>query len=169
MLNPDVMFVLFRTAILLCLVATVIGYGAVFFAGLLGPLVRRLDSVDAAAVAKAGYRLGARRAEQAMAVVGPAGAVAVAASDGALSWSSGWFWLAEAAWLLTMVLRWALVQPARRAQLVLLGELAGGGAPESSGKRGHAAAQAQHMQIGLLLILLLFVVAAAAVSFRPWP
>jgi len=168
-LSSDAMAALFRASVLVCIVTTVIGYGAVFFAVLLGPLVRRLDSVDAAAVARAGYRLGARRAEQAMVLVGPAGAVAVAASDGVLSWSSGWFWLAQGAWLVSLVLRWALVQPARRAQLVVLGELAGGGAPESSTKRAHAASAAQRMQIGLLLILVLFVAAAALVSFRPWP
>ncbi|MFN0027898.1 MAG: hypothetical protein ACKV2O_12075 [Acidimicrobiales bacterium] len=163
------MSLLFRAAMLVCLLATVIGYGAVFFAVLLGPLVRRLDAADAAAVARAGYRLGARRAEQAMVVVGPAGALAVAASDGTLSWSSVWFWAAEGAWLASVVLRWALVQPARGAQLVALGELAGGGAPEHGTKRAHAASAAQRMQIGLLLILVLFVAAAALVSFRPWP
>ncbi len=168
MLSSNATAALLHAAMLVCLVATVLGYGAVCFAVLLGPLVRRLDAVDAAAVARAGYRLGARRAEQAMVVVGPAGALAVATSNGATAWSSQWFWAAEVAWLVSLVLRWGLVQPARRAQLVLLGELAGGGVPESSAKRAQAANHAQRMQIGLLLILVLFVFAAALVTFRPW-
>ena len=161
------MSLLFRSALLLLILSATVGYGAVFFALLLGPLVRRLDPVDAAAVTRAAYRLGARRAEAAIAATAPAGAAAVALSEGQIRWSQPWLWIAGSCWLVGLVLRSAVVQPARRTQQVVLGELAGGGSSDGPGRRALLGGSSRRMQLGLMVVFVLFMGSAAALVFQP--
>jgi len=117
--------VLFALASSLLVVAATAGYGALFLAAALGPIVRRLDPVDASAVARATYRVGALGTEQACLAVGPLAVATVATSEGTIGWSAPWVWIGLVLWAASLAVRAAVLQPARRQALVILGELAG--------------------------------------------
>jgi hypothetical protein len=156
---------LFRLTLLVTLVSTVIGGGAVFFSLSLGPVLRRLDAPDAAAVAHAVYRAGARRNESALLLVGPGLLGAVASSEDRLRWSAWWLWAALGGWALVVLLRLSVVQPARRAALVVLGELAGSRSGGADHKRAQVATLVRRVQFATLLSCLAIVAAASCVAF----
>ena len=66
------MAVLFSLSWFVLALSAVGGYGAVLLGALLGPSLTRLDPPEAAAVAQVTYRIGARGAENACYLVGPA-------------------------------------------------------------------------------------------------
>jgi hypothetical protein len=156
---------LFRLALLVTFSSAVVGGGAVFFSLSLGPVLRRLDPPDAAAVAHAVYRAGARRNEAALLLVGPALLAAVALSEDRVAWSAWWLWAALAGWALVVLLRLAVAQPARRGALILLGELAGSRSGGADGKRSQVAAFVRRVQVANLLSCLVILAAAACVAF----
>ncbi|MCC6434623.1 MAG: hypothetical protein IT196_06295 [Acidimicrobiales bacterium] len=160
------MSALFSVAVAVAVLASLVGFGSVFQSCSIGPPARRLgagDAVDALAVSQALYRAAARRNETAIVVVGPALLAATAASDGRIAWSQWWVWVALAAWALSLVVRSAVVQPARRAALVVLGELAGSRSVESEAKRAQAAGLQQRAHAGLSAMAVLCLAAVAAV------
>lgn len=146
------MDVLFRLTLFLLAACVVVGAGAVCFSVSLAPRLRRLDATDAAAVAQSTYRAGARRNELALLPAGPLLVVAAAASDGRLPWSAWWLWAALACWSAAVGARAAVVEPARRAALVVLGELAGTGPVEVDAKRALLDASLRRGHLGSLLV-----------------
>ncbi|MEZ5262960.1 MAG: hypothetical protein R2755_14590 [Acidimicrobiales bacterium] len=161
------MSALFALAVGVAGLAALVGYGAVFLSWSIGPPAGRLDAVDASealAVSRALYRSGARRNEAAALLVGPALLVAAASSDGRLPWGSWWLWASLVAWALTVVVRVALIQPARRSALVLLGELAGAGGGDLDGKRAQVLGLQRRVQLGGSAVCVLCVAALAALA-----
>lgn len=152
------MLALFSVAVAVAVLAALVGFGSVLQSCSIGPPARRLaagDAVDALAVSRVLYRAAARRNETAVVVVGPALLAAVAASEGRIGWSRWWVWVAVGAWAATLVVRAAVVQPARRSALVVLGELAGARGVGSEAKQAQAAGLQQRAHAGLTLMAVL--------------
>lgn len=160
------MTVLFSLACFLLVLSAVIGYGALFVATAIAPATSRLEPGDASAVAQVTYRVGARRLETSGALVGPAGLAVVATSQDRLSWSAPWLWIALALWAATVVIRLAVMQPARRSALVILGGLAGS---RSGGALRHEqlSTVSRRLLLGARVCIVLFVAAVAVVTFHP--
>ncbi len=160
------MTVLFSFACFVLVLSAVIGYGALFLATAIGPATSRLEPGDASAVAQVTYRVGARRLETAGALVGPAGLVVVASSQDRLSWSAPWLWIALVLWVATVAVRLAVVQPARRSALVILGGLAGSRSGAAL-RHEQLATVSRRLQLGGRICVVLFVAAVAIVVFHP--
>ena len=160
------MTVLFSFACFVLVISAVTGYGALFLATAIGPATARLEPGDASAVAQITYRVGARRLETTGALVGPAGLAVVASSQDRLSWSAPWLWIALALWAATVVIRLAVVQPARRSALVILGGLAGSRSGAAL-RHEQLATSNRRLQFGARVCVVLFVAAVAVVAFHP--
>jgi len=136
------------------------GYGAVFLGAWLGPALTRLDPHEAVAVAQVGYRIGARGAENACYLVGPAALGVLVAAPAGPGGYGPWPWVAIALWPVSLAVRSVVVQPGRRTVAVALGELAG--APTGSdGRRAQLTAATRRVRAGALVVFALFAVAVA--------
>jgi len=156
--------VLFSLSWFVLALAAVAGYGAVLLGALLGPALTRLDPPEAAAVAQLTYRIGARGIENACYLVGPAAAGVLVTAPAGPGGYGPWPWLAVALWPVSLAVRSAVVQPARRTVVVTLGELAG--APAGSETRqAQLATAVGRLRAGALAVMVLFAVAVAVAAF----
>ena len=111
--------------VLLHLVCVIVGYGAVAVDSLATTQQRRFAGAEAHAVAQAGYGTSAKLATRFLYGVPVFGIVAVALSKGDVSMGEGWVSAGLALWVVSLSVLHAVVIPARRRSLMLLGELAG--------------------------------------------
>lgn len=158
------MAVLFSLSWFVLALSAVGGYGAVLLGALLGPSLTRLDPPEAAAVAQVTYRIGARGAENACYLVGPAAVGVLVAAPAGPGGYGPWPWLAVALWPVSLAVRAAVLQPARRTVVVALGDLAGAPAGSES-RRAQLAAAAGRLRAGALAVVALFAMAVAVAAF----
>jgi hypothetical protein len=163
----------YKVFLLAHLLCVVVGYGAVALDSLALARARRLEGDEAYAVAQAGYAATVRQAGRFLYGVPIFGALAVATSDGAVSFSQAWVSGAFAVWLVGVGVLHGFVVPARRRALVLLGELAGarvasaGPTPIVTAQSAQLRGDQQRIAFGQAVFNLATVVALVLMVWQP--
>ena len=159
----------YKTAVLLHVLAVVVGFGSLVLDAVYAGQVRRFSGAEAQAVASAHYTATTKFGEGFLYSLPIFGIVAIATSAGAVALHDFWVWASLVVYLATVAALHGLVKPARRRSLVLLGELTGSRdtGRERPVEMKELARLGQRLSVGSGLINVLLFAALILMVFKP--
>ena len=159
----------FKLALWVHVLSAVAGYGSLVLEGVYVSQTRRARGSEAHAVAQAHYAASGKVAEGFLYIVPIFGILAVLLSDGRFSFAQGWISASFVVYLATLGVLHGVTKPARKASLVLFGELAGvaGRETDVTNIRSQLTRLGKRQALGAMVFNLLTALALFVMVFQP--